>query len=273
MKLKTLAVAIAAIAVSGAANADWEVTDKNYDTASGGGGQTELILTVWNPDAAGGAGAAFSQDLGYGALEFMDGSHGNDIFALSQDGLDHIEYSPSATIYWNVAGANTDVNETNYDNFETYGAYYTSNVAPNVADKYLSEVEASIAGFQNYKDFLDANATLAADGTSENPVFLTTAFDAGDDQNWGSVMFKNESYWTLDGTAMDGESIMAWSVGISSDDYTSAVTSADTLTWTLNASTGQLIYGSAVPVPAAAWLFGSALLGLAGAARRRKVQA
>ena len=40
--------------------------------------------------------------------------------------------------------------------------------------------------------------------------------------------------------------------------------------WHLNTASGELTYGvSAVPVPAAVWLFGSGLLGLVGVARRR----
>lgn len=55
--------------------------------------------------------------------------------------------------------------------------------------------------------------------------------------------------------------------GIGSDYRTGIVTEMPNV-WKLT-STGQLTY-SAVPVPAAVWLFGSGLLGLVSVARRRK---
>jgi len=58
--------------------------------------------------------------------------------------------------------------------------------------------------------------------------------------------------------------------GIGSDYTTGIVTEMPNI-WKLT-STGQLTYAapSAVPVPAAVWLFGSGLLGLVSVARRRK---
>ncbi len=92
------------------------------------------------------------------------------------------------------------------------------------------------------------------EGNSNSP-----AFNANYD------LFSNVPGWYWSASDTDVPSGSAWTFSFSSgyQDYDSKVTTY--ATWAVY--TGDV---SAVPVPAAAWLFSSGLLGLAGMARRKK---
>ena len=84
---------------------------------------------------------------------------------------------------------------------------------------------------------------------------------------FSNVMFNNNShYWTATGNA-DNTS-WAWVIDMSSGEVDRFNVKTDlNLAWAVQS--GDV---SAVPVPAALWLFGSGLLGLVGVASRKKVQ-
>ncbi len=111
---------------------------------------------------------------------------------------------------------------------------------------------------------------------SENSISMT-GFNVG----FGSVAFNGYHFFDTNGTIDDFTSVTVTSQNIIGQDRINF--SADDI-W-INMS-GLSLYGSngfldldfttsasvsTVPVPAAAWLFGSGLLGLAGLARRKKV--
>jgi len=124
---------------------------------------------------------------------------------------------------------------------------------------------------------LDADATLALDGnftsfvTNSNSGVFATATDPwvagipdGDKSHYGVNLIYGNGF--VNGTDMGTAATLN-----ASEYFYGAGTNVTLLDWNLN-DTGLLTYGeiSAVPVPAAVWLFGSGLIGLVGVARRRK---
>ena len=81
----------------------------------------------------------------------------------------------------------------------------------------------------------------------------------------GSVFNSDVNYFDV------GDGGLAYYVGLTSDiGFTSAILQFDALAeGTFLYSVDDITYASAVPVPAAVWLFGSGLIGLTGMARRK----
>ena len=116
-------------------------------------------------------------------------------------------------------------------------------------------------------------------------------------KSWGTF-FADNSLNTFSDTSNDGMTALtdfnvAWNGGVipmgagTVNDYTITLDENGNGTWSIDYSqivccgnftgvpfrmflTGSVIAPSAIPVPAAVWLFGSGLIGLAGVARRRK---
>ena len=261
---KAIALAVSLAAAAGA-HADWA-------TGAGTTPQGELLLTVWNPEA----NKAFSQDLGVlagNALSDSIATNGLNL-TLDSDGLAFVmnggtDYSK---LQWNVIGASFDV----AFGPAGYGWYFTSANPGGDLPQELPFGSGALGATKNNLLVLDQNlktlsgASLSATGTAANPVFLTQGdlTNAGDDNIWGGSLngFANAS--GLAGTSAGNLGTLgAWSFNYSNTGAPNPHVVSGT--WMLDAEAGSLTY-SAVPVPAAAWLFGSALVGLAGIGRRRK---
>ena len=138
------------------------------------------------------------------------------------------------------------------------------------ANKYaLSGVQfdasATVNGFvdANIPAYIsDSNIGLfsgATEGVTENWVTDIPAGDPSHFQNANTNGLVASVGLGVDGAFIGSQS--GFFIGVNNFDYN---------TWRLDAD-GTLSYGvSAVPVPAAVWLFGSGLIGLVGVARRRK---
>lgn len=254
---KAIAVAVA-MAAATSANAAWMSGTQN--TAG------ELLLTVWDPVAE----VAFSQDLGILASDAIAGNIADGTtIQLDATGLAHVG---TGNLQWNIAGADTQ--GAAYDPVSgrlNTGLYFTnSGIVPTTPRDYFGTIVGWVNTF-----FFNAEAIMAP-GVGTNPTVLTSGdlAHAGELPVWGSdlagLVPANPELSATAGP--DGQPLEALT-------YTAIVTDPTTFAyknvieskgyWTLDSTVGTLTF-TAVPVPAAAWLFGSALLGLVGFGRGRK---
>lgn len=261
---KVIAVAVA-MAAAGSANAAW-IPGSGFSSTDG-----ELILTVWD----GAAEVAFSQDLGILTSDALKGNIADGTtIQLSTAGLSHI--GSFSNLSWNIAGASYDIGST-YDPATTRfnsGIYMTLRGAMPTAPK---DVFGFLPGLMD--NYFAPYGTFVNQTAGVDPVHLSSGdlAHAGEGSIWGDGLggLTNNIPDLVGTSGVNGATLEAIAYTGTYDDpangiYTNIIESEGF--WTLDAAAGTLVYTapSAVPVPAAAWLFGSALVGLAGVARRRK---
>lgn len=254
MKIKALATAVALVA-SGAANAAIV-----QGTATDG----ELFLSVWDPSAE----TSYHLDLGITVSQF----HADDVTPRTFDLASDANFSAflgQTDLRYAVTGSNNIL--VGAADVPTYGLMTTAASLSDLSSSMISLQSINQANSQvnSQASLLNAaeGAAYAIDGS--NGVINNSAAVA-----IGQQGYYNVATW---GDTMNNRGfVMAADVDSSIAFYHAgaAMTGAVEITamsdWTLT-NDGTLTYGvSAVPVPAAVWLFGSGLLGLAGIARRKK---
>jgi len=256
--MKILAASIA-LAMSGVANA--AILQSSETIGSG-----ELFLTAWDEVGQ----QSYSLDLGILQRDFM----ANTSQTLSYDLSGDAKFAPfmgNTGVVYTVTGGD--------DSFQVASTYGFVTTSRSGIDSVLqgAQNQSMIAGVVTKIDVMasDSNSDngqpapynqtdIAANLSSYSIPGDNGYFDKG---TWGFNL--GGSPFVTTGTV--DSSVAFYFSGIASDYITGVVTELPNV-WTLT-STGQLTYAaapSAVPVPAAVWLFGSGLLGLASIARRRK---
>ena len=258
--MKKAIVLAAAVAAASSANAAW-VTGAPGETHAG-----ELMLTVWNSNTE----KAFSQDMGILTSDALTGRLGNELtIDMDTAGLAWVGGDLS-DLSWSVVGASGRVLiEDGTPNFGTMGFYMTSSSgAPSPMPTWTVPGNGGLyTKFQDYDNKL-GNPSQSAD---ENPVVLTegTLTYAGSGV-WGPTSDSlADAFYIGSNAASDMASMGAY--GFTFSDPNTSKLVVDAGVWKMDATSGALTY-TAVPVPAAAWLFGSALLSLATVGRRRNVK-
>lgn len=262
MKHKLKAV-IAAVALSiGAGAASAAIVQPST-------GDGEMFLTVWDSVA----NVSYTRQLEINLGAFTGTSNlsfaGDSLFASTFAG------SSASNIMWNVvAGDNTPGSNQN-----TNGNLRLLTTSTNTVGSGISLTNAGLnAASNNTNTFVSA---LNAMGCDLNPSCATSdPSDAGfgGGGGWGPSFgnvgnvsnagggFGSLNFWYLTG----GGGTIATQV---SKTRFNALDGVNPAVWTLGTD-GGLMYSvgsvSAVPVPAAVWLFGSGLVGLVGVARRRR---
>ena len=164
-----------------------------------------------------------------------------------------------------AAGAAADFTSPNYD-YASYSAnvtapyysYYNSfTLSANTAlvISAAATVTAAANGHSIYADYAQANASLYLWGAGPSGGGSQSAYDSA--SVYGSS-YLGQGPWT----ATDSRTLGASFLNLTSGDMTGNLQ--------VNVGAYGTTYASPVPVPAAVWLMGSGLLGLAGIARRNQ---
>ena len=168
----------------------------------------------------------------------------------------------STSLQWMV-GANDNVGSVGNQTLRTLT---TSNGVVGGNNSAVANFGSTLGYIQTNNSRGTMNDLLTANNGSATAALVDGApyFAAGQGSNW-------KSYASFNTLANVGSSQQFWYIATSDTTPADAATvkGFTNATWKLNTD-GTLVYQvGAVPVPAAAWLFASGMLGLVGVARRR----
>lgn len=225
----------------------------------------ELMLTIWNSDSE----RSVSIDLGASASQFVAGRVStNQIYQLDPADL---AYLGDGDISWNLVGNSTLFGPLITD-FDTYGVYFT---AP---DRYkanysmpLNQFLSEQLSFEDYKNRHGASSD-ASPALVNNSYRLEGALKyAGFGGVWGETAGGiAPAFGAISATAKANEILNAWSANFASLDPARNINNdliQDPGFWALDLNSATLTYYT--PIPASAYLFGSALFGIAAIRKRR----
>ena len=240
----TVIAAAAALAIAGTANA---AINPGSDYAEGG----ELILSVWDNASS----TSYTLDLGVATREFN--GEGTYVYDLSAD-QNWMEFTAGAeAMTWDVVGSDRDSAVPSSNGYMTTAQIDADAAVTAVGYNVFNTLQTNI---EQYAQALDG---IGGDYAANESYFIAGGDYAGSTGTWGSFA-GNIAF----ATATYGESMEFWNMTTSGNNRRK-VGEYEKLAgkWTL--ADNKLVY-TAVPVPAAVWLFGSSLIGLVGVARRRK---
>jgi len=264
MKKSLLALAVSLAAASGA-NAAW-YTGIDPALIMGNG---EAVLSIYDPVTQN----SYTQDLGVTFNQIRAGYNGT-------VNLDPTYLAVFAGNYSNVQFNVMVASNRNYTD-DTYsqealtdaGAIYTMTPGQvpwltGVGQDNYSALGTILNQFPVYASGVGFDANEA-----ENPGYSVAA--GGQGYAGGFWVQYIEETMNRDTSDVNGSTLELWLKGYTQNDGygPSLDLMLGTVTMNLSGSTGSLTFASAapeVPVPAAAWLMGSALVGLGGIARRRR---
>ena len=254
MKLKLIAAA-SCLALSSIANAAIDPgSDLGQPVERGG----ELIFSVWDS----GASTSYTLDLGIDTREF-NGETGYYEYDLSAD-ENWAAFTATASydnMAWDVAGSDRATGMPSLNGVMTTARVGQDASVTGVQHGLYNTLQMSVELYQQELD-----GTTDTDYGTDKSYFLSGGDYAGSTGTWGS--FKGNVTFS---TASYGDTMEFWNLTTGLIPGRRPSPSAEHAklagTWTL--ADNKLVY-TAVPVPAAVWLFGSALAGLVGVSRRKR---
>jgi len=265
MKIKTLVAAIALAAVTSGANA------AIVQNSSGTDG--ELFLTVF--DEAG--QQSYALDLGFTVNQMTADSTSARSYDLTAIDSNFTGFAGNTHLRYTVTGANTEVGSSRRGTTTQFGFMTTTSGTVEQVQAAAGAQQQDATGVVNNINNMARNSNASAgtpyDGTNGG-INLSNVALIGEigyyaDASWGDTIGNRG---IVASNTVDNAMTM-YTVRVNNADSGGAMLIDALGSWLLT-STGQLTYTnapSAVPVPAAVWLFGSGLIGLAGIARRKKV--
>lgn len=254
MKKYFLALAMS-FAVTSVAHAAWN--PGNDPMLIDGNG--EMILLVFDPITR----SSYAQDLGITFNQLRAGFTG----AVN---LDPAHVAVFGGNYSNAqfalfAGSNTaytaDLSALNYsERGFIYSLVSGQSIWQTNADTHFPAVEYALA----HLDVINTNTFSQLDPTIENP-----GYSAGGQGYAGNGVQQYESDLNRNLSEINGGAVELWLKGFNQDDGYGEPLNQLLGTATLNLENSTIVFTTTVPVPAAAWLFGGALIGLGGFKNRR----
>lgn len=271
MKIKALAVAVM-LAAAGSANAAIHPGTVGTNTLG-----TEMFVTVFDPSAQ----MSYALDLGIYGWDMVDNAATPLSFNLGAD-ADFAAFVGQTDLRFTVT--TTYRNLDTYEDAQHFGLITTSASAPNVfldTRPFFGDIDMMSARVSSMAQNLNANAvnTGQPNNAQNNYAVNNSSVALIGQMGYYYVPTWND---TLGGAGYDasgdvGTAVNFYHFGLDADlmfnDAIELTTATLLGSWNLDTS-GMLTYSAAggtnpVPVPAAAWLFGSGLLGLVGVARRK----
>jgi len=261
LKLKTLAVAVA-MTVAGAANA--AIYTDNYNGFAGittGTGDGELFLSILDPTVQ----QSLVLDLNLTVNQFrLNNASLINTFSVTDATLaSFITASPDQSLMrWNLGGL------SNMGLGPDLGIVTTHGNAGATIDAGERPIDGNgmTLGMINMEAYVNLNPTTAVVGATSPGGHQGGYWGA---TYGGSLFFSNEHI------GFTGSELMSFIFADETNtlDGPTSVQAFANGQWMVDPTLGKVSYVgqvSAVPVPAAVWLFGSGLLGLVGVSRRRK---
>lgn len=279
MKAKALAAAVT-LAMAGAAQAaidDDNIPALGSNTFSGTGGQGELFISIVarGPDGTDNSidDATYVRDLGITADLFVNALNAGTLSSLSiptfsADTLltNFLSANAGKDISFNVLGVH---NGPEFDPviFTSVDVGFLTSASES-ADAVAAKQPVGAAGFNTPSvDVSNHVNGINVKMGSDVALDLSATYVSGEfghhDNNYG-----RDRTFGFDTEGALGGALDFYFIGLDNLDNSKSRTPDFIGSWTLS-SAGDLSF-QAVPVPAAVWLLGSALIGLAGVARRRK---
>jgi hypothetical protein len=264
--MKTLKKILAVAVMAASAQSAFAYWDSGVDTVNKSNpNDGEAILTIWDPVAQ----KSYSQDLGIKYSQLYSGAAFSgtgttitlDATALSVFG------GSFADANWNISAANSHVKNGTANAYAGAGylfSYKSGDVIATPAG-IGTNVNTKWAQFNPYQ----TNLAMGNPAVAGNQVRSGTAAgfaETGYQADWADYITGVSAYDSVN-NAMN-----LWFVGYANATGTQGTTK-NLGRIVLNVSGGTLTFAPEVPVPGAAWLMGSALVGLAGVGRSRKQRA
>lgn len=251
MKILAASMALTSLGMSGVANAAIVLGD------SGAG---EMFLTVWDEVGK----QSYGLDLGVMQNDFMADPSVVITRNLAND-TNYAGFLNKSGLVYQIAS----VDNGSTSSLQSYGLLSTAAGGVDATSGIIADAGMIVAmsKISNWALNLNADAGDQRD-PSLNLSAVSVVGDLGyyDDPSWGTT--NGNIGWIAAQTV--GQTVDFIKVGLGPNDPLFLTMVHDKLpnVWKLETN-GMLTY-SAVPIPAAVWLFGSGLLGLASIARRRK---
>lgn len=271
LKLKSIAAAVA-LAVSGQAFAA-------ISNDPGQNGSGELFLSVWDQGTASVPGKSYVLDLGVSMSAVL--ANPSSLLSIGGDGsveadaaLTSFLATTSGPVVWTIGG----ISNSQADIYSTYGVGFTTTQTPDTAGN--GNVPSGFTGIgaaiQNGGLYVNAVNNAGADPSNfaVNTSYVVT--NTGSDAYHGSPLFSGApgdwgGFFALDVDTAIGTAAQFYYVSLLDGDPNGE--GSDILTSNVNFQLGLdgTLTASPVPLPAAAWLLGSGLIGLFGIGRRKAV--
>lgn len=259
MKAKILS--LVALMATGNANAA-------IDDATTGNG--ELFFTIWDKVAQ----VAYTKDLGIKMNDFLPGTANastNQTFALAGDDYwtSFLGRADPASTVWMIGAMDST------DPATPGGSRYLSTSSAPVRD-IMAQFSVTLNHFSTANSFVLSVTNTGTHGTQSDGSSITTSLDgfaypesggihdmatwAGHTTGWISTANVNDklNFYYLTTNNLPRAVVTQYGADANA-----------VATWSVDVGANTLQYIAATPIPAATWLFGSALVGLIGFSQRR----